>query len=542
MTGTEFPKDIQQAYDQRMGAYQFSPSRGQRFTAQALANYSFSLPHQNNFNLFLGAEYTESRSYSAGMGGYKFVLDGDFISLNNLTDKYLQYGSGDYQVFLNHAKRNKYGYFGEIRYDYRNVIQASVTGRIDGSSTLRQTNRPHYFYPSFTGGIIFSELLHLQNNWFSYGKIRGNWAKVGKDAPANQFSDNYKTWTNFPDGGMGVNPTLSRAITLEPEMTKSWEIGADLRFFRNRTRLDIAYYNTTVDNQIVTVRVSPSSGTILQTRNEGTIENKGLEFTLNQDIITSRDWNWTATLNFSYNRGKVVSLPENVSEITGGQYGDIFASAYAGESTTGLSGIDYLRNENGDILIDESGYPRISPKKDTYIGNREPDCLIGLGSTVSWKDLSLSLLFDGRIGGDPQPGQLPQPQGCLQRRHRKRRRHLQPQHHSRHPRPDDLQQLHLQRLVQLHRGRLVPASELRYPCLRLRQPAQAPRQRQPRQGCQAVVHRPQSLPAHQVLGRRPAGYALGSQRYRCDGHRQLLGSHPAQLQPHPQPHLLSQGR
>ena len=134
-----FPKDIQQAYDQRMGAYQFSPSRGQRFTAQALANYSFSLPHQNNFNIFLGAEYTESRSYSAGMGGYKFVIDGDFISLNNLTADYLKYGSGDYEVHLNRAKRNKYGYFGEIRYDYRNVIQASVTGRIDGSSTLKQT-------------------------------------------------------------------------------------------------------------------------------------------------------------------------------------------------------------------------------------------------------------------------------------------------------------------------------------------------------------------------------------------------------------------
>lgn len=400
LTGTEFPKDIQQAYDQRMGAYQFSPSRGQRFTAQALANYSFNVARDYNFNIFFGAEYTESRSYSAGMGGYKFVLEGDFISLNNLDSKYLQYGSGDYQVFLNHAKRNKYGYFGELRFDYRNVIQASVTGRVDGSSTLKQMDKTHYFYPSFTGGIIFSELLHLQNNWFSYGKIRGNWAKVGKDAPANQFSDNYKNWTNFPDGGMGVNPTLSRAVYLEPEMTKSWEIGADLRFFQNRTRLDIAYYNTTVDNQIVIVRVSPSAGTILQTRNEGTLENKGMEITLNQDIITGRDWNWTAILNFSYNRGKVVSLPEDVSEITGGQYGDIFASAYAGGSTTGLSGIDYLRNDNGDILIDESGYPRTSPKKDTYIGNREPDCLIGLGTTVSWKDLSLSMLFDGRVGGD----------------------------------------------------------------------------------------------------------------------------------------------
>ena len=153
-------------------------------------------------------------------------------------------------------------------------------------------------------------------------------------------------------------------------------------------------------NQIVTVRVTPSSGTILQTRNEGSIENKGLELTLNQDIITGKEWNWTAVLNFSYNRGKVLSLPESVSEITGGQYGDIYATAYAGQSTTGLSGIDYLRNENGDILIDESGYPRISPKKDTFLGNREPDCLIGLGSTVSWRDLSLSFLLDGRVGGD----------------------------------------------------------------------------------------------------------------------------------------------
>ena len=271
---------------------------------------------------------------------------------------------------------------------------------MDGSSTLKQSDKTSYFYPSFTGGIIFSELFKIQSPVFSYGKIRGNWAKVGKDAPTNLFSDNYKTWTNFPDGGFGVNPTISRAVYLEPEMTKSWEIGADLRFFRNRTRLDIAYYNTTVDNQIVSVRMSPSSGTILQTRNEGSIENKGMEISLAQDILQSKDFNWTANLNFSYNRGKVLSLPENVSEIQGGQYGDIFASAYQGGSTTALSGIDYLRNENGDILIDASGYPRINPAKGKLIGNREPKCLIGFGSTFSWKDLSLSFLLDGRIGGD----------------------------------------------------------------------------------------------------------------------------------------------
>lgn len=399
--GTEFPSAIKQAYDKCMGTYTFQPSRSERATAQLLGNYYWKINDNFNLNFFVGGEYSESKSYSAGLGGIHYVLDGDFYSLNNCDNEYLKYGSGDYNVYLNHAKRNKFGYFGEMRFDYRNVIQLSVTGRLDGSSTLKQMTST-YFYPSFTGGIIFSELLGIgsSNGVFNYGKIRGNWAKVGKDAPANQFSDNYKQWSTFPDKGFGVNPTISKAITLEPEMTKSWEIGADLRFFRNRTRLDVAYYNTSVDNQIVTVRVSPASGTILQTRNEGCIENKGLELTLNQDILSTKDFSWTATLNFSYNRGKVVSLPENVALIQGGQYGDIFTVAYVGESTTGLAGIDYERNASGDVIIDENGLPKVSPVKQTYIGNREPDCLLGLGSTFTWKDLSLSFLLDGRIGGD----------------------------------------------------------------------------------------------------------------------------------------------
>lgn len=390
---------LQEALDSRMGTYVFTPSRSERLTAQLLGNYYWKINDDFNINFFVGGEYSETKSYSGNFGGKHFMLEGDYYSFNNLDNQYLSLGTGDYQLQLNHSKRNKFGYFGEIRFDYRNVIQLSVTGRLDGSSTLKQVDAT-YFYPSFTGGIIFSELFKIQSPVFSYGKIRGNWAKVGKDAPANQFSDNYKQWSTFPDGGFGVNPTLSKAITLEPEMTSSWEIGADLRFFHNHTRLDVAYYNTTVDNQIVTVRVSPASGTILQTRNEGCIENKGLELTLFQDIISTKDFQWTANLNFSYNRGKVKSLPDGTTEIQGGQYGDIFASAFAGESTTGISGIDYVRTEDGQILIDENGYPKISPNKQNYLGNREPDCLIGLGSTFTWKDLSLSFLVDGRVGGD----------------------------------------------------------------------------------------------------------------------------------------------
>ena len=183
-------------------------------------------------------------------------------------------------------------------------------------------------------------------------------------------------------------------------MTSSWEVGADLRFFDSRTRLDVAWYSTTVDNQIVTVRVSPTSGTILQTRNEGSIENKGLELTLSQDILRTKDFNWSVTANYSFNRGKVLYLPDGVSEIQGTQYGDIFPTAYLNGSTTAISGKDYERTPDGQIVCDEQGYPIVSAAKGNLIGNREPDWLLGLGSNFTWKDLSVSFLFDGRKGGD----------------------------------------------------------------------------------------------------------------------------------------------
>ncbi len=380
------------------GYYNFQPSRSEQFTAQFLATYQKTFAEDFTFNALFGMEWKQASSYEATMYNEHFQLSGDFYSYMN-TD----FTNGDLLISnhpsLYHTKWNKYGYFGELRFDYKGMAQLSVTGRYDGSSRLVQV-KPTYFYPSVTGGVIFSELFHLQNNWFSYGKIRGNWAKVGKDCPSYLFTDTYKQWTLFPDGGYGIDPTISRATTLEPEMTSSWEIGADLRFFNSRTRLDVAYYSTTVDNQIVSVRVSPASGTILQTRNEGTIENHGVEATLNQDIFRTKDFDWTANLNFSFNRGRVKKLPDDIVEIQGTQYGDIFPVARLNGSTTGISGKDYERDPNGNVICDQNGYPLISSAKGFYIGNREPKFLMGLGSTFRYKNATLSFLLDGRCGGD----------------------------------------------------------------------------------------------------------------------------------------------
>ena len=382
----------------RLGTLDFSSSRSDRLTLQLTGNYYWKINDIFNLNFFLGGEYSETNGISSSLGGRDFVLGGDFFALENLNPDWLTLSD----LSLNHSNRNKFGYFGEIRFDYKGMAQLSVTGRMDGSSTLKQAVEPVYFYPSVTAGVIFSELFKLQNSWFDYGKIRGNWAKVGKDAPANLFNKSYKQWVSFPDGGFGVDATLSTASpSLEPEMTTSWEIGADLRFFRSRTRLDVAYYSTQVDNQIITMRVSPSSGMILQTFNSGSIENYGIEATLSQDILQTKDFQWTANLNFGLNRGRLRSLPGDQIEYLATQLSnDFYCAALVGGSTTTMVGKDYARTENGDVLIDENGYPIISSNKNNHLGDREPNFLLGVGSTFTWKDLSLSFLVDGRYGGD----------------------------------------------------------------------------------------------------------------------------------------------
>ena len=389
--------DITNMDKSALGYYSASMSRSQLFTAGANITYKWELPKDFSLDFMAGTEMKITEGFSMSNYGEDFIIPGTY-SLSNTNRDYMDLTDRT----VGHSGIRRFGYFGEIRADYKGLASLSVTGRWDWSSTI---NKNPFFYPSVTAGVILSELIpglnETQNNWFSYWKLRGNYAVVGKDANPYLYDRRFKQFGTYPDGGYGIDPTMTSAsMDLAPEMSYSWEIGMDIKFFDNKTRLDIAYYNTMVDNQIVHVRVSPSSGYILQTRNEGMIRNHGVEFTLDQDIIKRKNFNWTLGLNFGLNRGTVVGLPEDVHEITGPQYGDIFTSAYLGGSTTALTGRDYQRNAAGQVIVDENGYPKINPNKNEYIGNREAKFQAGLNSSMSIYGVQLSFLFDGRLGGD----------------------------------------------------------------------------------------------------------------------------------------------
>ena len=375
------------------GAYQYSQSQSQLLAASIVSTYKIELENQFNIEVLAGAEMKMKDGVSSVMKGRDFIIPGIY-SMSNVNEV-----TKVEDAELNHSKRRIAGTFGEIRGDYKGLVNLSVTSRWDWSSTIESSYNP-YFYPSITGGIIYSELFGLANDWFSYGKVRGNFARVGKDAPAYLFDRKFTQYPTLPDGGYGADPSKSVASNLLPEISDSWEIGFDSRFFNSKTRLDLAYYSTSVHNQIVTVRVSPASGYILQTRNEGDIKNQGVEFTLEQELIKNKDINWSMAANFGLNRGTVVDLPDDIVEIQGTQYGNIYPTAYLNGSTTAISGKDYLRTDDGKVIVGTDGLPKINPTKSVLIGNREPDFLLGLSTNFKYKDFSLSMLIDGRKGGD----------------------------------------------------------------------------------------------------------------------------------------------
>lgn len=387
-------KDLPNVDKNLFGNYSYSQSKRQLITTNVVATYKIPLPKDFNVEVLAGGEMKINKSIGSSIAGRDFIVPGIY-SISNVSEIV-----GVDDITLDHRENRNAGVFGELRGDYKGLLNLSVTSRWDWSSTLTLKYNP-YYYPSVTGGIVFSELFHMTNDWFSYGKLRGNWAKVGKDVGTPYLFDRkYTQYPTLPDGGYGADPTLSVASVLKPEMNNSWEVGLDARFFNNKTRLDIAYYSTTVDNQIVTVRVSTTWGYILQTRNEGSIRNEGVEFTFDQDLLKNKNFLWTAGLNFGLNRGKVLSLPNGIMEIQGTQYGDIFPTAYLNGSTTAISGKDYLRTPDGKVICDKNGYPQINPTKSILIGNREPDFLMGLRSQFKYKGFSMSFLLDGRKGGD----------------------------------------------------------------------------------------------------------------------------------------------
>ncbi|WP_266366966.1 SusC/RagA family TonB-linked outer membrane protein [Tellurirhabdus rosea] len=307
-------------------------------------------------------------------------------------------------------RRRTFAAFASAKLDYQGWAFLEGTVRNEWASTLPEQNNS-FLYPSVSGGVILTDALKLNSSVLSYLKIRGSYAQVGNIPEPYQTetfyvrasaSDGFGNGISFPIRGSNIGgSTLGNQIgnpDLLPENNSTLEFGADLGFFENRIRLDATYYRSRNRNQIIAVPMASSSGFTSKRINAGELENKGIEAILTVIPVKTSSFQWEASFNFTRNRNLVVSTVNNEPILLPG-FGTIFQPRLVpGQQFGVFYGSGWRRNEAGQILIGNDGFP--IRQDNLLIGNPNPDFLLGIRNSLSFKGLTLSFLWDIRQGGD----------------------------------------------------------------------------------------------------------------------------------------------
>lgn len=373
-----------------------------------------------NSSLILGTAVDDSREEISTDYGEKLYLP-EFNSINN-TDPTTQ---RDRTTLY---RKRLIGAFAKAEVNFKDFLIFNITGRNDWSSTLPEANRS-YFYPSAGVTFNFTDLPALSGKTgvLNFGKIRASYARVGLPAPMYKVKARLTSQTSTGGGFIydfyGDNPDL------KPEQTKSFEVGTELAFFKDRLTFDFSYYEKGMYNQIVTQRLSYGTGFIFGLMNGGDLNTKGIDFQISFNAIKQSNFEWNINTNFTKYKTAVKNLPADVSEYYDSDtwvYGNVRASVFTSEdilkkrfstagsnlfysdlnsigagSATAIGGFSYLRNSKGQILINPTtGYPIIN-SNFLPIGERNPDFIVGLVNDFKlMKSLRLSFMLRIRKGGD----------------------------------------------------------------------------------------------------------------------------------------------
>ena len=364
-----------------------------------------------------------------------FIVPGVFAFSNSAKDMKKE---GGYDFSYTPRNMQTTSLFGIVNLGWKDQVFLELTARNDWLSTLAYPtyvlegkNNYSVFYPSANASWVFSDTFELPEV-MSLGKFRASIARVGMGTIPYATVEGYGMYSGgaiqAPDGSSvsSFNPGVGTAFNpdLKPEIQQSIELGFDLRFFKDRLNLDAAYYKTNTYNQILSVSSTTESGASSMLINAGNIQNQGVEIALEAIPVLTKDWHWSVGANFSLNRGKIKKLHDDVKEINflSGYDGAPAIKAYEGgafgvlvNEANSYYGSPVWYDDQGRMVIEYAGAANSIPvfyamsvydrneegDRDAHIiGKVEPDFLLSLNTSLSYKNLDLYIAADGRFGGN----------------------------------------------------------------------------------------------------------------------------------------------
>ncbi len=340
------------------------------------------------------------RSYKGISVASNDQLIEDFPHLSNTTQS--QTGSEYSQI------RRLTGIYTSVNMSFKNYLFLTATARNDWSSTLPEQNNS-FFYPGVNAGFVFTDLFPGLKSFMPYGKIRAGWARVGNDAPPYSIYSTFTTgyhsdgfgYLSYPLTG-GINAyELGNQIgneNLQPELSTEFELGTDLRFFANRLGIDFTWYDRTITDLIWAAPIAYTSGYGSQLINLGEITNRGVEALLNIVALRTKNVEWEFSLNFTKNNNKLVRLNDELDKVVITGIGQIQFVGKAGRPVGIFEGRTVTRDDQGRIIVDNTGIPKPSEDLVEY-GTSEYDYMTGGSTRLRLGNFSVSATVDVRQGG-----------------------------------------------------------------------------------------------------------------------------------------------
>lgn len=361
-------------------------------------NFNAKFGDDWDLDVMLGNEINQNNSRWWDYYGSNFNFYG-FPVIANATS----YSSSEYN-----RKSRTVGFFGSAGLSWKQMLFLTVTGRNDYVSTMPRKNRS-FFYPSVSLGWVFTELEAFKgNDILSFGKLRTSYAQVG------QAGTYYNTYYSVPGygGGMytytpityplkGVSAyTPSSSMydpNLKPQNTENVEVGADLRLFKDRVRLEYTFAYQNVTDQIFSVPIPYSSGYGSKVTNAGQMRTTSHELGINVAILQHRDYDLNLGINFTKVHNKVVELAEGVESIMLGGFVEPQVRAQAGNTYPNIYGNAFKRDEKGNLLL-MNGLPQ-QTAGSVDLGNCSPDFTMGFNLGGRYKRVSVSSTWSWNKGG-----------------------------------------------------------------------------------------------------------------------------------------------
>ena len=393
----------------KLGSYREEKLFSEERNSDFLLAYAPQTNQDLTYSVSLGGNRLDSRFNLSDVSAPELAVPGIY-SLNN--------SKVAIQSFAFNSKKRINSLYAFSNIGYKNYLFLDLSLRNDWSSTLPSDNNSYLYY-SASSSLVFSELLGLDNKTFSYGKLRLGYAQVGNDTDPYQLLATYNAQT----AANGL-PTFEESAALpnanlKPEISSSFEIGTELKFLMNRVGLDLTYYNSNSENQILPIQLSNTTGYSTRIINAGLIQNNGVEAVLHLTPFKNpKGFNWDVDINWAANRSTVKELytdPESGQKINNYVMANryITVEARVGERMGDMYGIGYVRVSAdpkskyydvtgqyvGQIVFSANGKPLATTER-IKLGNYNPDWMAGLRNTFSYNGLSLSILFDTRQGGE----------------------------------------------------------------------------------------------------------------------------------------------